>query len=105
MGEYGFQTIIQVSLGFQRGARRRLWREDPRADSTQAPESIPTLLYTNYSIKRSGKISHFMNATLTVMNYVVISTISILKSISLNMRNTTRMSFLLDLMKGPINGV
>ena len=75
-----------------------------QADS-QAPGSTPMHHFTNYSIKTSGKISHFTNVIPTEMNYVDTLIISIPKSNSPNMRNITRMSNLLGLMRSQISGL
>ena len=85
----------------------RLNRRYVRKDQTnnQAQESTPMPPSTNYSIKRSGKISHFTNVTPTEMNYVDTLIISIPKSNSQNMRNTTRMSNLLGLMNPQTSGL
>ena len=71
----------------------------------QAHESTPMPLSTNYSIKRSGKISHFMNVIPTETNYVDTLIILIQRSNSQNMRNTTRMSNPQGLMNPQINGL
>jgi hypothetical protein len=73
--------------------------------NNQALESTPMPHYTNYSIKRSGKTSHFTNVTPTEMNYVDTLIISIPKSNSPNMRNTTRMSNPLDSMRSQTSGL
>ena len=73
--------------------------------NNQAHGSTPMPHYINYSIKRSGKISHFTNVTPTEMNYVDTLIISIPKSDSPNMRNTTRMSNPLDSMKSQTSGL
>jgi hypothetical protein len=70
----------------------------------QAHGSTPMPHYTNYSIKRSGKISPSTNATPTETNYVDTLIISIPKSNSPNMRNTTRMSNRLGSMNLQTNG-
>jgi hypothetical protein len=73
--------------------------------NNQALESTPMPHFTNYSIKRSGKISHSTNVTPTETNYAVTLIISIPKSNSPNMRNTTRMSNPLDSMRSQTNGL
>jgi len=71
----------------------------------QAHESTPMPLSTNYSIKRSGKISHFTNVIPTETNYVDTLIILIQRLNSQNMRNTTRTSNLPGLTNQQINGL